>query len=226
MYGRKFEDINTLKNFKDEIRKNPQEIFTNKDFCFYRVLNFGDFSVSNYCYILELDKKNFNSFSLYEINKDEGFKFNINNSYYIFSKKKIVLKRYKKVLKSKKIKKISEFKEKYWGRIITLFNKKNINLAAKLIYMNSDSQSSLEYHLYKHECYFIHEGHINLGLRYARANQTIIKLKKNSAFEMYRGIMHMRMSKKNSLIVEISTYDNDSDSHIVEDGNNYIFLPR
>jgi hypothetical protein len=40
---------------------------------------------------------------------------------------------------------------------------------------------------------------------------------------MKPGTMHMRMSKSNSKILEMSTKDSDNDSIIVHDGKNYKF---
>jgi hypothetical protein len=38
------------------------------------------------------------------------------------------------------------------------------------------------------------------------------------------GLMHMRMALEDTVIIELSTTDDDSDSHIVEDGKTYKFV--
>ena len=54
----------------------------------------------------------------------------------------------------------------------------------------------MEFHINKHESYFILEGELDIGLRFGRAKQRITKLKKNNIFTMLPGTMHMRMAKK------------------------------
>lgn len=112
-------------------------------------------------------------------------------------------------------------KKKYWGYIYDLLqNKKG---AIKIIEMNINTQSSMEFHIKKKENYFLEDGEMDLGIRYARGLNGIIKLKKNESFLMKPGTMHMRMAKKNCKIIEMSTKDHDNDSIIVHDGKNYKF---
>mgnify|MGYP003137533937 CR=1 FL=1 len=40
-------------------------------------------------------------------------------------------------------------------------------------------------------------------------------------YHVPKGVMHMRMSLEDSIIVEIASNDTDADSHIVEDGKHY-----
>ena len=91
---------------------------------------------------------------------------------------------------------------------------------------NKNTQSSLEYHLNKSESYFILDGKLTLGLRYGRAKQSVLNLNKYNSFDMSPGIMHMRIAKLNSVIVEVSSFDDDSDSNIVEDGKKFKFSLR
>ena len=80
-----------------------------------------------------------------------------------------------------------------------------------------------EFHIKKQESYYIYEGELDIGLRYSRAKQKITKLKKNNIFTMMPGTMHMRMAKKNTIIIEMSNKDDDTDSIIVHDGKTYKF---
>ena len=50
----------------------------------------------------------------------------------------------------------SSIREKYWGKIITLFSN-NIG-ACKIIFMKNRSQSSMEFHIKKKENYYINYG--------------------------------------------------------------------
>ncbi len=89
--------------------------------------------------------------------------------------------------------------------------------------MKKNTQSSMEFHINKKENYFIEYGEMNLGIRYSRGLNGLIKLKKNNSFLMKPGTMHMRMAKKNCRIIEMSNRDMDSDSIIVHDGKKYKF---
>ena len=66
-------------------------------------------------------------------------------------------------------------------------------------------------------------GELDIGIRYSRALNTIIKLKQSHSFLMKPGTMHMRMARQDTKIIEISTRDFDNDSIIVHDGKNYKF---
>lgn len=226
MFGKKLLDINTYKSFYKE-KKSFTKIYSNKDFFFYRFNSIGNFQINVVSYFLSIDSRNPKIIKLYKVNANDIFYFKSNLKYFFFSNKKISLKKMNTLVnKEYQSLKILNKKSKYWGQIITLFNNKKFNLAAKVIFMNKNTQSSLEYHLNKTEAYYIEYGLIDLGLRYGRSKQSIINLSAKSSFLMSRGVMHMRISKKDSMIIEISTYDEDSDSHIVEDGKKFNFHIR
>lgn len=109
--------------------------------------------------------------------------------------------------------------EKYWGNMFAIFE--NDNFCVKRIFMKKDSQSSLEYHVKKKEMYFIESGKLKVGLRVGRAKNTSLILEKGEIFHINPGLMHMRMALEDTVIIEVSTKDDDSDSHIVEDGTKY-----
>ncbi len=110
-------------------------------------------------------------------------------------------------------------REKYWGKIESIISEKSF--AGKKMFMHSETQSSLEYHVHKKECYFLQEGKLKVGLRVGRAENKSVTLLPGDVFIMYPGLMHMRICMENCIIVEISTKDEDSDSHLVEDGQTY-----
>jgi mannose-6-phosphate isomerase len=109
--------------------------------------------------------------------------------------------------------------EKYWGNMFAIFE--NDNFCVKRIFMKKDSQSSLEYHVKKKEMYFIETGKLKVGLRVGRAQNTSLILEAGEIFHINPGLMHMRMALEDTVIIEVSTKDNNSDSHIVEDGTKY-----
>ena len=119
------------------------------------------------------------------------------------------------------IHKTTDYREKYWGSIETIVSKE---YCAKKIVMKPNTQNSLEFHCHKHETYWIEEGKVMVGLRVGRAENRSVILDKGQAFSIPPGLMHMKIAHIRCVILEISTKDDDSDSHIVEDGNVYKHL--
>ena len=112
--------------------------------------------------------------------------------------------------------------EKYWGHMTTIIDHNNISV--KRILMTKGSQSSMEYHIEKKESYLIEEGRLKIGFRIGRAQNKSVIMNKGEVITIPIGLMHMRMAQKDTMIVEISTPDNDADSHLVEDGKKYNFV--
>ena len=113
----------------------------------------------------------------------------------------------------------SDFRKKYWGSIETIISKE---YCGKKIIMDKHTQNSLEVHCHKQETYFVHSGEVNIGIRIGRSENKLITLKKGDVFNIFPGLMHMKIAPVNCVIIEISTKDDDSDSHLVEDGEVYI----
>jgi len=107
-------------------------------------------------------------------------------------------------------------REKYWGRIETIFSDE---IAGKVMHIKKGIQGSLEYHLEKVEAYYIHSGKLSVGLRYGRAEDRSIILNAGESFIIEPGTMHSRYGVTNCKVIEISTRDNDADSFLVTDGN-------
>jgi mannose-6-phosphate isomerase-like protein (cupin superfamily) len=89
--------------------------------------------------------------------------------------------------------------------------------------MKKGSQSSLEYHVVKDEFYYIYSGRLKLGTRIGRGENTSIMLEKGDVYHIPPGLMHMRIALEDTVIIEWSNKDADTDSIIVEDGRNYDF---
>lgn len=109
--------------------------------------------------------------------------------------------------------------EKYWGDMKTLFEGEDYTV--KRIHMKKGTQSSLEYHVKKKESYYIERGSLKVGLRIGRAKNTSLILKEGDIFHIPVGLMHMRIAEEDVVIIEVSTKDDDGDSHLVEDGQTY-----
>lgn len=112
----------------------------------------------------------------------------------------------------------TDVREKYWGRIETILSD---DVAAKRIFIRAGGQSSLEYHVEKSESYYLHSGLLRLGLRIGRAENHSIMMGAGESYDVRPGVMHMRMGLEDTVIIEISTRDSDSDSYLVEDGQTY-----
>ncbi len=108
---------------------------------------------------------------------------------------------------------------KYWGSMLTIFDD-NVR-TVKLIKMHAGTQSSLEFHCKKQETYFIKSGRLRVGLRTGRGVNSSIVLNEGDSIDIEPGLMHMRIAETDVEIIEISTPDDDRDSHIVEDGQIY-----
>lgn len=113
----------------------------------------------------------------------------------------------------------TDVREKYWGRIETIASTEEI--AAKRIFVRKGGQSSLEYHVEKSESYYIHSGLLKVGLRIGRAENRSIVMMAGQSYDVRPGVMHMRIGLEDTVILEVSTRDSDSDSYLVEDGQTY-----
>ena len=112
--------------------------------------------------------------------------------------------------------------EKYWGNMSTIFDR--LGVTVKRIFMRAGTQSSMEYHIHKQESYYIEQGKLDVGLRIGRGKNKFVTLEQGQVFHIQPGLMHMRMAVEDTVIIELSTTDDDSDSHIVEDGKTYTFV--
>ena len=119
------------------------------------------------------------------------------------------------------IEKAFDYRDKYWGSIQTVVNKEH---TGKRIYLKAGGQNSLEFHCNKIETYFVHSGKLKVGLRIGRGENKSVIIEAGDAFEILPGLMHMKIGIEDSVIMEISTRDEDSDSHLVEDGRKYKYV--
>ena len=120
------------------------------------------------------------------------------------------------------IKKPVLHKDKYWGYITSVYA--NDSFTLKKIFMKKNSQSSMEYHCKKDEYYYIFSGKLKVGFRIGRAKNKSLIMEEGDVLHIRPGLMHMRMALEDTIIIEWSNKDDDSDSHIVEDGKTYKFI--
>ena len=232
MYGKTFNEINTKKIIKYKKNKTyaVAQLFCETEYSLFKLIIFNNTEISinekNFLLITDISNKKISSSFIKKgkiiLNRS------ISKSYYLCFQKRITnlkisitkIKSNKRLLKIKNLYKDNNL-IKYWGNMATLF--KNMKGSVKVINMLKDTQSSMEFHINKKESYFICSGKIKLGLRYSRAKQKSLIINKDNSFLMNPGTMHMRMSLKDTFILEMSTKDEDNDSIIVEDGLKYTF---
>jgi|SRR3989338_7668334 len=111
--------------------------------------------------------------------------------------------------------KTSDFRDKYWGSIETIVSR---DYAAKRLVVRKERHASFEYHCRKLESYFIHSGKLLLRNRAGRGEDRYFELEKGTATITPPGLMHQRGGLEDTVIIEISTRDEDGDSYLVEDG--------
>jgi mannose-6-phosphate isomerase-like protein (cupin superfamily) len=116
----------------------------------------------------------------------------------------------------------TDFRDKYWGNIQTMVN---AEYTGKRLFFRKGQHSSLHFHCNKTETYFIHSGELFLRLRAGRGEDRFFTLKAGNTLLIPPGLMHQDCGAADTVIIEISTHDEDSDSFIVEDGSR-IRMPR
>jgi len=125
-------------------------------------------------------------------------------------------------LATDKPKRTSDFRFKYWGSIETIVN---AEYTGKRLFFRKGQHSSLHFHCTKTETYFIHSGRLLIRLRAGRGEDRWFVLPAGSTLDIPSGLMHQSGAIEDTVIIEISTHDEDLDSFLVEDGQR-IPMPR
>lgn len=108
-----------------------------------------------------------------------------------------------------------DYRDKYWGNIQTMVN---ASYTGKRLFFQKGQNSSLHFHCNKSETYFIHSGELFVRLRAGRGEDRFFTLKSGDTLFIPPGLMHQDGAIEDTVIIEVSTHDEDSDSFIVEDG--------
>ena len=115
----------------------------------------------------------------------------------------------------------ADVREKYWGRIETVLSE---DVAAKRIFIQKGAKGSLEYHVEKPETYYIHSGLVKVGLRIGRAENHSIVMGPGESYDVRPGVMHLRVGLEDTVIIEVSTRDSDSDSYLWKTAETYTHI--
>lgn len=108
-----------------------------------------------------------------------------------------------------------DYRDKYWGDIQSIVSKE---YSGKRLYVRKGTQASLEFHCQKIETYYVESGKLLVRLRAGRGEDRYFEMGAGSAMLIPPGLMHQRGGLEDTVIIEISTRDNDADSFLVEDG--------
>ncbi len=115
-----------------------------------------------------------------------------------------------------KLQKVQDYRDKYWGEIETVVSKGGYS--GKRMVVKKGKCASLEFHCKKLETYYVHSGKLLLRLRAGRGEDRFFDLPEGSVTVTPPGLMHQRGGLEDTVIIEIATKDDDSDSFLVEDG--------
>lgn len=118
--------------------------------------------------------------------------------------------------KSKTLKKskVFNFKNQYWADI--LWTAVNRGYAGKKIFFKKGNNSSFHFHCQKNETYFIHSGKLLLRFRAGKGEDRFFVLKPGQAVDIPPGLMHQAGGLEDTIVIEASSRDRDSDAFLVE----------
>jgi mannose-6-phosphate isomerase-like protein (cupin superfamily) len=115
-----------------------------------------------------------------------------------------------------------DLRSKYWGSIETIVN---AGYTGKRLFFRKGKHSSLHFHCAKMETYFIHSGCLLVRLRAGRGEDRWFPLGPGTILNIPPGLMHQSGALEDTVIMEVSTHDEDADSFLVEDGERFP-MPR
>lgn len=92
----------------------------------------------------------------------------------------------------------------------------NRQFTGKKIFFKKGNSSSLHFHCQKTETYFIHSGKLFLRLKAGQGEDRFFAVEPGQVVQITPGLMHQAGGLEDTVIIEASTRDYDSDSFIVE----------
>lgn len=105
---------------------------------------------------------------------------------------------------------------KGWGREIHIHNDENY--CGKLLELKRGGKCSLHYHIEKLETFYILKGKVEITLFYDLERQRTI-LTQGESIDIPRFLAHSFRGIEDSTILELSTYDDPTDSVRIEPGD-------
>ena len=103
--------------------------------------------------------------------------------------------------------------EKPWGYELWLANNLENNYCGKILHVNEGHSFSMHFHVEKHETFYVLSGKCKLNtINTNNAKQESINLSEGDVIEIDRYTPHQIVESTDVDIIEISTYNRDSDS--------------
>ena len=104
--------------------------------------------------------------------------------------------------------------EKKWGCEKIIDN--HLGYCGKLLCINENEELGAHFHIEKTETFYLLDGKVSVTIRDpdTRTNTTF-DLQKGDCLKLYPGCVHSVFAHEKSIIVEVSTYHQDSDSYRV-----------
>ena len=107
---------------------------------------------------------------------------------------------------------------KGWGAEHWISN--NELYCGKLLEFNEGSSFSMHYHLNKTETFYVLKGSLKLEFfNLETADRKALQIKSGDVIDIPSGTPHKLTALENSVIIEISTHHEDSDSYRIEKGD-------
>ncbi len=107
--------------------------------------------------------------------------------------------------------------KKGWGKEVVLAN---FDYCGKLLCFNAGTLISNHYHLVKSESFYVLKG--SLDFYYydlSNADQYTVTIKEGDIVDIPAGTPHQLLALEDSVIIEVSTHHEDSDSYRIGKGN-------
>jgi mannose-6-phosphate isomerase-like protein (cupin superfamily) len=114
--------------------------------------------------------------------------------------------------------KLPKVVEKDWGREIWMANNLEENYCGKILQINQGYNSSMHFHMEKHETFYITKGSLQVNTIDTMEGTEVKRvIHEGEVLEMPRGLPHQLIAYDGDVeFIEISTYHKDSDSHRIK----------
>lgn len=109
---------------------------------------------------------------------------------------------------------VFNFRNQYWADV--LWTMVNREFCGKKIFFQKGNNSSFHFHCKKQEAYFVHSGKLLLRVRAGKGEDRFFVLQPGQAVDISPGLVHQAGGIEDTVVIEISTRDNDGDAFLIE----------
>ena len=105
--------------------------------------------------------------------------------------------------------------EKKWGREVWLANNEAENYCGKILFINKGENTSMHYHVKKHETFYVIEGSLQVNLLdTSNGKKETLTLEEGETLEIKRGQPHQLIAHNGHVaFIETSTFHKNEDSY-------------